>query len=42
MTKQESAAMKMAKFIRAQSMLLTEKHDEHDHDDEATAWEGMH
>nr|AAL27615.1 Rom-like protein [Escherichia coli] len=35
MTKQESAALNMAKFIRAQSLLLLEKLDVLDLDDEA-------
>ena len=34
MTKQESAALNMAKFIRAQSLLLLEKLDVLDLDDE--------
>ncbi|VXG77524.1 hypothetical protein CDS [Salmonella enterica subsp. enterica serovar Derby] len=37
MTKQESAALNMAKFIRAQSLLLLEKLDVLDLDDEAAA-----
>ncbi|HDC4807548.1 TPA: Rop family plasmid primer RNA-binding protein [Enterobacter kobei] len=42
MTKQESAALNMAKFIRAQSLLLLEKLDELDLDDEAADCERMH
>ena len=41
MTKQESAALNMAKFIRAQSLLL-EKLDALDLDDEAADCERMH
>ncbi|EAX4539553.1 Rop family plasmid primer RNA-binding protein [Escherichia coli] len=41
MTKQESAALNMAKFIRAQSLLL-EKLDVLDLDDEAADCERMH
>ena len=41
MTKQESAALNMAKFIRAQSLLL-EKLDMLDLDDEAADCERMH
>ena len=42
MTKQESAALNMAKFIRAQSLLLLEKLDVLDLDDEAADCERMH
>ncbi|WP_219564120.1 Rop family plasmid primer RNA-binding protein [Salmonella enterica] len=42
MTKQESAALNMAKFIRAQERLLLEKVDDHDHDDEAADCRRMH
>lgn len=42
MTKQESAALNMAKFIRAQSLLLLEKLDVLDLDEEATACEKLH
>ena len=41
MTKQESAALNMAKFIRAQSLLL-EKLDVLDLDDEAADCERLH
>lgn len=42
MTKQESAALNMAKFIRAQSLLLLEKLDVLDLDEEATTCEQLH
>lgn len=42
MTKQESAALNMAKFIRAQSLLLLEKLDVLNLDDEAADCERMH
>ncbi|WP_337234616.1 Rop family plasmid primer RNA-binding protein [Escherichia coli] len=42
MTKQESAALNMAKFNRAQSLLLLEKLDVLDLDDEAADCERMH
>lgn len=42
MTKQESAALNMAKFIRAQSLLLLEKLDVLDLDDEAADCEKLH
>lgn len=42
MTKQESAALNMAKFIRAQSLLLLEKLDVLDLDEEATICEQLH
>ncbi|TRJ41447.1 Rop family plasmid primer RNA-binding protein, partial [Salmonella enterica subsp. enterica serovar Typhimurium] len=38
----ESGALSMAKFIRAQALLLLEKHDVLDLDDEAADWERMH
>ena len=42
MTKQESAALNMAKFIRAQSLLLLEKLNVLDLDDEAADCEKLH
>ncbi|WP_168415189.1 Rop family plasmid primer RNA-binding protein [Erwinia amylovora] len=42
MTKLESAALNMAKFIRAQSLLLLEKLDVLDLDDEAAECEKLH
>lgn len=42
MTKQESAALNMAKFIRAQSLLLLERLDVLDLDDEAAECEKLH
>jgi len=42
MTKQESAALNMAKFIRAQSLLLLERLDVLDLDDEAADCEKLH
>lgn len=42
MTKQESAALNMAKFIRTQSLLLLEKLDILDLDEEATTCEKLH
>ncbi|VXG75926.1 Rop family plasmid primer RNA-binding protein [Salmonella enterica] len=42
MTKQESAALNMAKFIRAQSLLLLETLDVHELDEEAADCERMH
>ncbi|EBR0688702.1 Rop family plasmid primer RNA-binding protein [Salmonella enterica] len=42
MKKQESAALNMAKFIQAQSLLLLEKLDRLDLDDEATDCEKLH
>lgn len=42
MTKQESAALNMAKFIRAQSLLLLEKLDVLALDEEATACDKLH
>ena len=42
MKKQESAALNMAKFISAQSLLLLEKLDVLDLDEEATACEKLH
>ena len=42
MTKQESAALNMAKFIRSQSLLLLEKLDVLDLDTEATECERLH
>jgi len=42
MTKQESAALNMAKFIRAQSLLLLEKLDVLDLDEEVTTCEQLH
>lgn len=40
--RQESAALNMAKFIRAQTLLLLEKIDQLDLDDEATDCEKLH
>ena len=40
--RQESAALNMAKFIRAQTLLLLEKIDQLDLDDEATECEKLH
>ncbi|VXG75458.1 hypothetical protein CDS [Salmonella enterica subsp. enterica serovar Derby] len=42
MTNQESAALNMAKFSRAQSLLLLEKRDVLDLGDEAADCERMH
>ncbi|WP_437616441.1 Rop family plasmid primer RNA-binding protein [Erwinia sp. V71] len=42
MNRQESAALNMAKFIRAQSLLLLEKLDVLDLDDEAADCEKLH
>lgn len=42
MNRQESAALNMAKFIRAQTLLLLEKIDLLDLDDEATVCEELH
>lgn len=42
MNRQESAALNMAKFIRAQSLLLLEKLDVLDLDDEAADCERLH
>ncbi|BEO69152.1 hypothetical protein SMQE31_46600 (plasmid) [Serratia marcescens] len=42
MNRQESAALNMAKFIRAQSLLLLEKLDELDLDDEAEDCEKLY
>ena len=42
MNRQESAALNMAKFIRAQTLLLLEKIDQLDLDDEATDCEKLH
>lgn len=42
MNRQESAALNMAKFIRAQTLLLLEKIDKLDLDDEATDCEKLH
>ncbi|CAI1230283.1 Rop family plasmid primer RNA-binding protein [Serratia ficaria] len=42
MNRQESAALNMAKFIRAQSLLLLEKPDVLDLDDEAADCEKLH
>jgi hypothetical protein len=42
MTRQESAALNMAKFIRAQSLLLLEKLDPLNLDDEAATCERLH
>ncbi|HAK3334444.1 TPA: Rop family plasmid primer RNA-binding protein [Salmonella enterica] len=42
MTRQESAALNMAKFIRAQSLLLLEKLDQLNLDDEAATCERLH
>ncbi|ECS3456954.1 Rop family plasmid primer RNA-binding protein [Salmonella enterica subsp. enterica serovar Schwarzengrund] len=42
MTKQESAVLNMAKFIRAQTLLLLEKLDVLDLDDEAADCEKLH
>ncbi|WP_033567993.1 Rop family plasmid primer RNA-binding protein [Dickeya undicola] len=42
MNRQESAALNMAKFIRAQSLLLLEKLDALDLDDEAADCEKLH
>ncbi|WP_265422897.1 Rop family plasmid primer RNA-binding protein [Aeromonas salmonicida] len=42
MTKQESSALNMAKFIRAQLLLLLEKLDALDLDEEATTCEQLH
>lgn len=42
MTKQESAALNMAKFIRAQSLLLLERLDVLNLDDEAADCEKLH
>ena len=40
--RQESAALNMAKFIRAQTLLLLERIDLLDFDDEATDCEQLH
>lgn len=42
MKKQESSALNMAKFIRAQSLLLLEKLDALNLDEDATACEQLH
>ncbi|MGX9867196.1 Rop family plasmid primer RNA-binding protein [Enterobacter mori] len=42
MNRQESAVINMAKFIRAQILLLLEKIDQLDFDDEATDCEKLH
>ncbi|EMX8598248.1 Rop family plasmid primer RNA-binding protein [Enterobacter hormaechei] len=42
MTKQEKTTLNMAKFIKAQSLLLLEKIDELDLDTEATVCEHLH
>ena len=42
MNRQESAVLNMAKFIRAQTLLLLEKIDQLDLDDEATDCEKLH
>ncbi|MBT8500648.1 RNA polymerase [Pantoea agglomerans] len=42
MTKQQKTALNMAKFIQAQSLLLLEKLNELDLDDEADMCEKLH
>lgn len=42
MTKQQQTALNMAKFIQAQSLLLLEKLNELDLDDEADMCEKLH
>ncbi|EMC8240964.1 Rop family plasmid primer RNA-binding protein [Klebsiella pneumoniae] len=42
MNRQESAVLNMAKFIRAQTLLLLERIDLLDFDDEATDCEQLH
>lgn len=42
MTKQQKTALNMAKFIQAQSLLLLEKLNEPDLDDEADMCEKLH
>lgn len=42
MTKQQKTALNMAKFIQAQSLLLLEKLNELDLDDEAEMCEKLH
>ncbi len=42
MTKQQKTALNMAKFIQAQSLLLLEKLNELDLDDEADICEKLH
>lgn len=42
MNRQESAALNMAKFIRTQTLILLEKIDQLDLDDEATECEKLH
>ena len=42
MNKQETTALNMAKFIRGQTLLLLEKLDELDLDDEAAECEKLH